>query len=744
MPAVQMPDGSVVDLPDNPSPELKAAVQAKVELHQLGKMREQAFTAAQAARDQARPGGKWLFDATSPQLEQIDAEISKRQDALAKAKADSGGFWDKADYYAKQGGSAVLRGLVGTAALAAEAGNAFSGFREPPGSALKSASELGMQPQTTAEKYASAALQGASGGVGAVGLGGKALQLIPSMAAKTAPSLTKAGLVGGASGLGSEASANLFDDSILTRLLGGLAGGGLGSLATAKVTTRAELVREATRGATEADMRVAQELMRRGQEQGVTLNLSQAMPRASNLDEMVNALAQSRNGVEVARTLRNQPRDVALAVDREVSALPGTARQPQLAANNVQEAADSAIREAIGKAGQAWQKAAPQGSSVPPEAVMALDKQLAAIASKYPNTTGAELVGEARRALINPNRAQGAPAAAILGPDGQPLTQAIPQTKYLTDAMQLRSALEDSLSTFGSRKLNTPGLDATNLRRAQEVREAFRNVIDQYAPKLSQANAAYSQVMGDVVAPMKQSVVGRVAGRLGYDTEREAVQGRVFGVLEKGTTPGASTSEILTLEKAMRGQPNGPAAFQDAVKTWMANKVAESAGQQGGRAAEATAANLEKVFMGNDVKAQGFKDMLVALARSQGLKDDALLNGMQNIMKITSAAARRPGAVQGVTAQGLEEASRSRIFGGVGNFSAVQPIRQPFKAIDDALNADAYGFMDKLLTTPEGVDTLIKLGRQPVMSKAASDTLATFSATVPTAQNPNQRKAGQQ
>lgn len=733
MPAVQMPDGSTVDLPDNPSPELKAAVQAKVELFHLGKMREQAFSEAQSARDQARPGQKWLFDANSPQLEQIDAEIAKRKDAVARANAMQGDWWDKTKYYAGQGGSAILRGLMGLPAMAASAGIATDPGRYPkdmtPATPLVDLSRLGMQPQTTGEKYAARAIEGATGAV--AGPGGLAAPV-------------RSAVVGGSAGLGSEGAAETLGDNPVTRILGALVGGGTAGIATAAKTTRGDLAREATRDATEADMRVAQELMRRSQEQGVTLNLSQAMPKASNIDEMVNVLAQSKNGPEVARTLRTQPTDVAMGMERELAALPGTARQPQLAANNVQEAADSAIREALGKAGQAWQKAAPQGSTVPPEAVMALDKQLAAIAAKYPNTTGAELIADARRALVNPNRVQGQPAAAILGPDGRPLAQSVPQSKYLTDAMQLRSALEDSLSTFGSRKLNTPGLDATNLRRAQEVREAFRNVIDQYAPKLSQANAAYSQVMSDVVAPMKQSVVGRVAGRLGYDTEREAVRSRVFGVLDKGTTPGASTSEILALEKALRSQPNGAPAFQDAVKTWMSNKISEATAQQGGRPAEATAANLEKIFMGNDVKAQGFKDMLVALARSQGLKDDALLNGMQNMMRITSAAARRPGTVSGVTPQGLEQASRSRIFGGVGNFSAVQPIRQPFKAIDDALNADAYGFMDKLLTSPEGVDTLIKLGRQPVMSKAAADTLATFSATVPTVQNPNQRKAGQQ
>lgn len=729
MPAVTMPDGSVVDLPDNPSPELKKAVQAKIELQELTKQREGLAMAAEAVR-QAKKPGKYLLGPSSPELSALDKEIATRKSAVVKAKADSGGLVDKAKYYAELGGSALGRGLASIPAGMVTAGALMDPFNnvEDPYKIYEGMTNFGLRPSTTGERYATSALEGVGGA--AVGPGGL-----------VAP--VRSAAIGASAGVGAEAGGQLLPGTPLGRILGGLLGGGAASLASGAKTTRKELVREATRDAAPADMLAAKQLMTDAQQQGVSLNLSQAMAKGSNLDEMVNALAQSRHGQNTARTLRNQPVDVAMGVEREAAALPGVARQPQVAANNVQEAADSAVREAIGKASQAWQKAAPQGSSVPPAAIQALDKKLAALAEQYPNTSGADLIQEARAALLNPKKAAGTAASKILGPDGRPLVEATPETRYLTDAMQLRSALEDSLSTFGSRKLNTPGLDATNLRRAQEVREAFKAVLEQHAPKLSQANAAYSQVMSDVVAPMKQSVVGRVAGRTGFDAEREAVTSRVFGVLDKGTTPGASTSEILTLEKALRNQPNGKEAFQDAVKTWMSNKISEATARQGGRPSEHTAANLEKVFMGNDVKSQGFKDMLVALARSQGMADSALLPGMQNMLRITSAAARRPGTVAGVTAQGLEEASRSRLFGGVGNFSAIQPVRQPFKYIDDALNADAYSFLDKLLTTPEGVDTLIKLGKQPVMSTAAVNTLATFAATAATANNPPQQPAGQ-
>jgi hypothetical protein len=350
--------------------------------------------------------------------------------------------------------------------------------------------------------------------------------------------------------------------------------------------------------------------------------------------------------------------------------------------------AQATAKEQAAKASlQGAQASVQQAVRVPPAAVMQEVARLQSLAN-------GQLVNTPKgKALQNL-------AASMFDADGNPITS----------AQNLNEVLKAAGAKLKGINLDTPGLDAGAVKFLQaQIAESRQRLGAAFKP-IQNANSAYEGFTEGVYNPVKQSVVGRVAGK-GFDPAQEAVQSRVFGVLDKGTTPGASTSEILTLEKALRGQPNGPAAFQDAVKTWMSNKISEATARQGGRPAEATAANLEKVFMGNDVKAQGFKDMLVALARSQGLKDDALLNGMQNMMKITSAAARRPGTVSGVTPQGLEKVSRSRIFGGVGNFSAVQPIRQPFKAIDDALNADAYGFMDKLLTTT---------------------------------QNPSQRKAGQQ
>ncbi len=668
MPVVKMPDGQLVDMPDQPTAEQLSALQAK----------------------QAEASGPMAV--VKDRFKDFVRGAGKSVGGLVTGFANSplgGGML-------RPGGNPLLSGLG-------------ESIQEGTENLLPTPAN-----ETSGGKFARKVAEGAGGAVaGPIGPLGP----------------IKAALTGAMAGAGGEAGSRLTDGSKAGEIIGTLAGGLGGGLALAPKTTRAALARETLEGVDPAALNRAQAFMTAAEKQDIKVNLSQAMDQPSNIDAMVNQLANSKHGVNITRQLRLQPRDVSFGVENELSILPGTARQPQVVANNAQKGADAAIRSGYDQASKAWQAAAPEGSTIPPAAVQALDARLAAIAAKYPNTSGADLVNDARSALRQSTpQAQGQVGGGVVT---SKMKTAVPAPKYLTDALQLKGALDDSLNTFGARKLNTPGLDATNMRRAQEVREAFRAVLDDHAPKLSAANAAYSQVMDDVVNPMKQSVVGRVAGQAGYDDAREAIKSKVFSVLDAGTTPGAKTSEILALQKAL--QKTDPEAFQDSIKTWMANKVSEAAVKTGGRPSENVAANLERVFTGNDVKAQGFKDMLVGLARSQNLPDNALLDGMTNMMRYVSAAARRPASVQGVSGSDLVEASTNTAARQVAGINLAKPFAQPLRALNEALNADAYRFMDRLLTSPEGIDTLRKLGKTPIMSQKAATLINTWAARQGTA-----------
>jgi len=470
-------------------------------------------------------------------------------------------------------------------------------------------------------------------------------------------------------------------------------------------TPRADLVREATQGSTEAQLRDAQALMRESKAAGVPLNLSQAMPKGSNIDEMVSTLAQNRAGKMTAETLHNQPGLATLGLDTEISGLPGTQyNSMQEAANEVQKATTQVTRNVkqarTDLTSPIFNSAGDLGPSTP--------KELANTIDRFVNSAG-----------ISPEVAK----------------QAI--------------ALKEEL--LANSVNGTPRTKAADIKAAVDVfRKGIKSTVHPMEPKeqgdmkflveqlygqlgtksipIRAANMIYSDVSKNVVDPLRASVIGRLTGPAGAQADREAVTSRLNSVFESGTLPNAKSSDILTLERSLRGSGQQE-VFQNAAKTWLVNKLVTATKTEGGRLAENTAGNLEAAFVKDPKAQQGLRDILVGLARSQGLPDASLLNGMQNMMKYVSAAARRPGPVAGTSPRQLEEASRSRIFGGIGNFSMMQPVRQPFKAIDDALNHDAYSFMDKLLNTPEGVDVLIKMGKEPTVSKTTAQSLATVVGT---------------
>ena len=71
----------------------------------------------------------------------------------------------------------------------------------------------------------------------------------------------------------------------------------------------------------------------------------------------------------------------------------------------------------------------------------------------------------------------------------------------------------------------------------------------------------------------------------------------------------------------------------------------------------------------------------------------------------------------------------------LGQFSIMTPIRQPALRWAKFLEQDALGTMDRLMTSPEGVDTLLKLAKAPAYSKTAMTAVGTFLGTTTSVEN---------
>lgn len=536
-------------------------------------------------------------------------------------------------------------------------------------------------------------LQGASGAL--VGPGGI-----------TAPLRTAA--VGGAAGIGSHIGGEA--GGLPGALLGGLAGGLSVSALSSIKPSRQGLVNRALKDVTEQDLIDAKARMQSAQQNGVNLNVSQAMGKPSNIDAMTDTLANSQYGIRTAAQLHAQPTEITKALGAQKQGLPGTVQEPQAVANSVQDATTGIIKDVKGArtalVTPLYKAAGDLGPKAPQALVKTIDKFLA------------------EKGLSDSTRKDAmALRAKILDLNGAPRTH----------SLDLKAAMDDFRSEIKS-TINPK--DAKAQGELKFLAGQLQSELGARSPLLRTANMVYSDVSKNVVDPLKKSVVGRMAQQTGALPDREAVRTKVFSVFDKGTLPDAQTSEILTLERSLR---NGKQAevFQDAAKTWLAEKVSGATKTSQGSPDAGVAASVKQALVGDEIKRRGLRDVMVGMARSKGLPDDALYPGMERLIDHIESAAKRPSKVQGISAQELDQASRNRVTSGVGNFSMVQPIRQPFRAIDDWLHRDAYSFMDKLLTSPEGVDMLRKMGQKPIMNKAVADSISTFLAVEAAETNPD-------
>ena len=661
MPVVKMPDGQLVEMPDNPTPEQQAALRAIL-----------------------------AKGATAP--------------AVAAPKQESSGLGETARVI----GKSIYGGLTSLPRFIMQAGDWLEEKMPTPGwtkipipgygkiAEADKAIREAVEPKTKSGKVI--------GNIGETTVGA-----IASPGGLAAP--IKSAIIGASSGAGSEAAAAAFGNNAVTRVLGGVAGGLTGGLVTAAKTNRGTLAREALSDARLEDLAVAVERMKAARDAGIPINLSQAMPRGSNIDAYVDALANSKHGRNVTEQLRKQPQQIAFGVEEQMANLPGQIRMPQVLANNAQEAATAAIDTAKRTRTNAWQKAYDDGLlqsgqlTVPETAVSAAYQKLTDLANSVPNTSKAKMLMDLRERLVTP--------------DG-----------FITEPLQLNEILKDAAGRLKPVNLASSGLDAGVAKWVGKQISALRDDFGAAFEPIQKANAVY-QAATPAVDALKKSVVGRVAGRSGAQDTLEAPQSRLFSVFDKGTVPGATSSEILTLEKAFRnaGQPE---VYQDAAKSWLAGKVSTALKSTDNRMPENIGERLRVAFGDPrqlDQTSKGFEDVLAGLARSQGVPEAQYVKGFKNFMGIVSDAARRPGSVRGVTPGEVKEMASEGVFKRLGQVSVMTPIRQPALKWASFLEADALSTMDKLLTTPEGVATLVKLGKQPPKSHAAVTTMATFLGT---------------
>lgn len=667
MPLVKMPDGQVVDMPDVLSAEQRTALEAKV-AEKPSAWREAWDSAKSFGADLARGAGRGL------------AEMAEGAAAFNSTERPS--------FNKTPEGQTVVGPSGDTPLVLTDAVN--RALPVPPGA-------------STARSYVRAGLEGLGGGV-ASGGGVNPVAMVSAVG----------------SGLGTEAGQRIggAPGAFVGGLAGGLAAGGAAALAGRTRPQTTSVAREALEGFTEAEFRAAQAFKNKHTDAGTEIDLAQALAavtgREGNLAQIRNVLANRSAGNEVQRVLNNQPAAVQREGQITLAGLPGRDQiTTTQAANNLQETATQAIEAAKRQRSQDWGNTVKQGMAalgddvVPPQVLSQVDNFLAkTIASHPPGSVEAAELSGLRQALA--------------GRDG----------KMLTDPMQINQIFGQFTTRLKSPDLKTLGVDAgKNKYLGGVVGELRKQLGDSFEP-IRQANTGFRTFTESTINPLKQGPVGTLAQPRGYAPDTQAAISKFDGLLHTGTPAGVKTSDLRTAVKEL-GKVD-PTAVEDSFKNWVSRQMGKAMDTPTAAGEPSTNADMAKRLhdglFKDSARWQGIKDVAAEMAILRGQKPEEVIRGLENYRQLINAARSRPRSMEGLSADDLKQLGGSSGFANAVRVFSFLPANRLGEAIERSVLGKTFSEFDTILTSREGADRLIKLGKVPVMSAGAQIMFGTLGA----------------
>ena len=697
-------------------------------------------------------------------------ERAQKEYGLAVTSLDGGkkgGLMEEVKRFADVAGSAAVRGASSLPALIGDVSNFIcnnmpsglnpfdlgmraagntpeqveaSKVRGMPMSSANTAA--GAQPTTTGEKYLASGVEGVAGAL--AGPGGAVAPL-------------RNALVGAASGVGAQLGGQLTGDSAMGRLAGGVVGGGLAQGVTglaARVRPQSgDLAREAVEGLSPDTLKAAQAMQVRAKASGVNMDLAQALEAvgapASNLATIRNVLANSRHGSATQAVLRNQPKELELLADVTVGGLPGPQWGAGQAANAVQEAATKSVQGVKDARGAMVKPLYAKAGALSEEARGTLLKSIDDLMER-PGTTDAfnKAATELKRKLSGAEGPEIEAVTAALeklasAPRGKGKALAAVEVKRATEAARqvqakplmaadVDTAISDAVGPFKGTPLSP--VDPKSAGQVKGLAGTVNKQLQSLSPEIREAERVFAQQTEEMVNPLKQSVVGRLATPRGYRPDMEASAAKLDSIFSKGSDSQVAEAarDIPKMFNELRkiDKDAAPAA----AKAFIRGRLDRSFGSTPGEVipGAVTSPNAAKVLrdslFATRAQEQGMKDIAVGIARSYDLPEDDMVRGLSHFMQITKGLASRPDKVGGLNWGDVAKAGGKSSLADVARVYGFMPFERVARKIEDATLAKTFQEFDRVLTTPEGADLLLTLSRTTNMSDKAALAISKFGA----------------
>ena len=658
MPIVKMPDGQLVQMPDQPDPAMLAELEA---IH-------------------GTPDSTLMHKAKL-----VASDVVKGAGGLPAMAFDVGREMLNIPF------------TVGEKLGAAVTGRKQPEYRPIGPKASMALQQFGAQPETDAERWQSLLTQGAAGGVFSPG-------------GFTNP-LLQAG-TGAASSAGSEIAARMIGDNPASRIVGGLAGGATFAggahflnRASPRVT---ELARESLEGIGLTKLNEARTFMEGAGRNGLPLDFAQALEatgaQPSGMRVLRDTLANVKEGDATQALLKAQPGELQNLSKRWVADQPGSIFSPEQAANNLSETATGVIEGAKRARTAAvrphFQAAGPLGKAFRTEFLNDLSDAL-----QQPGLTD-QSVDAIKSAIAR--------------------TRKLPATATAADMADDYNEIIRSLRGPYKGNPQTP-LDSRTRGQVGPVAEQLTSRLRKASPEIDAGMKKYAQISRDVVDPLKQGPIGGLATKRGYAADTQAPMAKMNSLLSAGRDPAARHSPLLETARKLNAQD--PTAFADAAKTYYSGKVAEAFDAGIGTAGRATnkdaGERLYNSLFANSKQYAGMRDVVTASAEAAGRPPAEALRGLENFAKIVRATRSQPDVIGGMTKQQIMQMAEKHYGANAIRIFGFLPFERMARNIESATMSKTFKELDKLITTPEGVDILIKLSQTPVMDKRALALAAT-------------------
>lgn len=527
-------------------------------------------------------------------------------------------------------------------------------------------------------------------------------------------------------GLGRAASQISPSLEAPARLVGALAGGIGGALATRPNTAEAAIA-SSMRGVDDATITAAGQLMQAAQARGIALTWPEAIAQASGgggrgLTNMQRVVEGSQGGGDImGGFMAQRPAQMEAAARREFGAIGPQSGAPSTIGPAIGEAAERTAADARSiRSAQTrpfYERAA--ADEVAPEAINGVIAQLDEIIARAGAPELATPAQQLRDRLIARQATAATPATRtpvtdpntgrVIRYEMTPATAgeaAVPHTN-VGRLDEVYGSARDQFT--GPAPVGQTGTEARASRYAAEALEPLDNALRSASPALAQGRQVHQDVTRQYIEPLMQGPIGKLASR--DTTTREAIS----ALFPANPLPG-SAPEIVRAVGALAER--NPMAARQLVRAHIESTFNEASQALQTGANQFGGAGFAAVLRGNTQQAENLAAAIQGVAGPQALK------GFDQFLDIMSATGQRQriGSQTAFNQEAQDVLRRGGMIGEAANTLATGGIKLPGR-VKEAYEQWRLGQnteqIAKLFTDPNALGLLRRLGQSAPGSSQA-------------------------